>query len=354
MEGASHLHLAALISQQMILFLTKDLKTLSWNLSDLCEGDMWWCLLPPPPIGYIQASRALMIASIVFGTFGIVATLAGMQCSKVGGENYLLKGRIATVGGAFFLLQGNGVGVGWSDQTKLVWQTSTNPNPERWVRCCPPACVHKLSHFKRIFMQTNVQACFFIRHGILALGCHRRRRSSDVALCCRYLHHDRRVLVRSQHHAAVLWRVLPWDKVSLHKSGATPRRLPTPPVSSNITMPQVRDRRGLVHWLVLSHAGHLRRIVPDVRVQSQHAQRKKVGVAETLLTGHHGNQRSNLTGLLCSRPYPYQPSSRGRVLTATPTSFSIPSNYGRNAYVWQTHGWVTFAMFYYCKCNTKG
>ncbi|TMS14273.1 Claudin-10 [Larimichthys crocea] len=32
--------------------------------------------------GYIQASRALMIASIVFGTFGIVATLVGMKCFK--------------------------------------------------------------------------------------------------------------------------------------------------------------------------------------------------------------------------------------------------------------------------------
>ncbi|XP_029375538.1 claudin-15-like [Echeneis naucrates] len=56
--------------------------------------------------GYIQASRALMIASIVFGTFGLVATLAGMKCSKVGGENYVLKGRIAAIGGVFFLLQG--------------------------------------------------------------------------------------------------------------------------------------------------------------------------------------------------------------------------------------------------------
>ncbi|XP_068187848.1 claudin-15-like [Antennarius striatus] len=56
--------------------------------------------------GYIQASRALMIASIVFGTFGLVATLSGMQCSKIGGENYILKGRIAAVGGVFFLLQG--------------------------------------------------------------------------------------------------------------------------------------------------------------------------------------------------------------------------------------------------------
>ncbi|XP_042355816.1 claudin-15-like [Plectropomus leopardus] len=56
--------------------------------------------------GYIQASRALMIASIVFGTFGLVATLAGMKCSKIGGENYVLKGRIAAIGGVFFLLQG--------------------------------------------------------------------------------------------------------------------------------------------------------------------------------------------------------------------------------------------------------
>ncbi|KAM9348990.1 claudin-15-like [Symphorus nematophorus] len=56
--------------------------------------------------GYIQASRALMIAAIVFGTFGLVATLAGMKCSKIGGENYVLKGRVAAIGGAFFLLQG--------------------------------------------------------------------------------------------------------------------------------------------------------------------------------------------------------------------------------------------------------
>ncbi|KAM8898496.1 claudin-15-like isoform 3-T3 [Spinachia spinachia] len=56
--------------------------------------------------GYIQASRALMIASIVFGTFGLVATLVGMKCSKIGGENYVLKGRIAAIGGCLFLLQG--------------------------------------------------------------------------------------------------------------------------------------------------------------------------------------------------------------------------------------------------------
>lgn len=63
--------------------------------------------------GYIQASRALMIAAIVFGTFGLVATLVGMQCSKIGGENYVLKGRIAAIGGVFFLLQGKRLGDGW-------------------------------------------------------------------------------------------------------------------------------------------------------------------------------------------------------------------------------------------------
>ncbi|KAM6907805.1 claudin-15-like isoform 2-T2 [Xenentodon cancila] len=56
--------------------------------------------------GFIQASRALMIVSIMFGTLGLVATLAGMQCSKVCGENYILKGKIAGIGGIFFLLQG--------------------------------------------------------------------------------------------------------------------------------------------------------------------------------------------------------------------------------------------------------
>ncbi|KAI7812521.1 claudin 15b [Triplophysa rosa] len=56
--------------------------------------------------GYIQVCRALMIASIVLGVFGLVATLVGMQCSKVGGEKYVMKGRVAGVGGIFFILQG--------------------------------------------------------------------------------------------------------------------------------------------------------------------------------------------------------------------------------------------------------
>ncbi|XP_066578721.1 claudin-15a [Amia ocellicauda] len=55
--------------------------------------------------GYIQASRALMITAVVMGSLGLVCSMVGMQCTKVGGDNYLLKGRIASIGGIFFLLQ---------------------------------------------------------------------------------------------------------------------------------------------------------------------------------------------------------------------------------------------------------
>lgn len=57
--------------------------------------------------GYIQASRALMITAIVLGSFGLVAALIGIQCSKAGGENYVLKGKIAGTAGVLFILQGN-------------------------------------------------------------------------------------------------------------------------------------------------------------------------------------------------------------------------------------------------------
>ncbi|XP_023201874.1 claudin-15-like [Xiphophorus maculatus] len=56
--------------------------------------------------GYIQASRALMIASMVLGTFGLVGSLVGIKCSRSWGENYVLKGRIAGTAGVLFILQG--------------------------------------------------------------------------------------------------------------------------------------------------------------------------------------------------------------------------------------------------------
>lgn len=93
-------------------------------------------------------------------------------------------------------------------------------------------------------------------------------------MCSRDVHHDSRVLVCSQHHAAVLRPVLSWHKVSLHKPEVT---WPFT-VSSRATMLQVWDRRGLVHRLVFSHAGHLRRIVSVVCLQGQDTQRKNVSL----------------------------------------------------------------------------
>lgn len=66
-----------------------------------------------------------MIASVVFGSFGLVATLVGMKCSKIGGENYVLKGKIAAVGGVFFLLQGKDLRVDARSMEKKEWKNIT-------------------------------------------------------------------------------------------------------------------------------------------------------------------------------------------------------------------------------------
>lgn len=78
----------------------------NWKSShDPWQWIRWFISIPCP--GYIQASRALMITSVVLGTFGLLGALLGVQCSKAGGENYVLKGRIAGTAGVLFILQGN-------------------------------------------------------------------------------------------------------------------------------------------------------------------------------------------------------------------------------------------------------
>ncbi|KAK6466486.1 claudin-15 [Huso huso] len=56
--------------------------------------------------GYLQASRALMITALVAGTLGNVAAMVGLKCTKVGGDNYVFKGRVAGVGGVCYLVEG--------------------------------------------------------------------------------------------------------------------------------------------------------------------------------------------------------------------------------------------------------
>ncbi|XP_030043555.1 claudin-7 [Microcaecilia unicolor] len=54
----------------------------------------------------LQATRALMVVSIVFGVLGMAVSAMGMKCTKCGGEDKVKKSRIAMVGGFLFLIGG--------------------------------------------------------------------------------------------------------------------------------------------------------------------------------------------------------------------------------------------------------
>lgn len=95
-------HFKVLWTIFLVYFNAVKLMKVEWQLT------IWrFCILSMSYPGYIQASRALMITAIVCGTFGLAAALIGLQCSKAGGENYVLKGRIAGTAGVLFILQGN-------------------------------------------------------------------------------------------------------------------------------------------------------------------------------------------------------------------------------------------------------
>ncbi|KAJ7427375.1 Claudin-19 [Willisornis vidua] len=55
---------------------------------------------------HIQMSRALMVISLLLGFFGIIVSVVGMKCTKVGEEDPVTKSRIAVAGGVLFVLSG--------------------------------------------------------------------------------------------------------------------------------------------------------------------------------------------------------------------------------------------------------
>lgn len=55
---------------------------------------------------HIQTCRALMVISVLLGFIGIIVSVVGMKCTKVGDNNPSTKTRIAVTGGALFLLAG--------------------------------------------------------------------------------------------------------------------------------------------------------------------------------------------------------------------------------------------------------
>lgn len=63
-----------------------------------------------PPAVHIQTSRALMVISLLLGFFGIIVSVVGMKCTKVGEEDPITKSRIAVAGGVLFILCGKLLG----------------------------------------------------------------------------------------------------------------------------------------------------------------------------------------------------------------------------------------------------
>ncbi|KAG8430913.1 hypothetical protein GDO86_019754 [Hymenochirus boettgeri] len=65
--------------------------------------------------GYLQASRALMITSLVFGFLSCLCGMIGLQCTKVAEDNPVLKGKLATAAGAISIFAGlcAGIAVSW-------------------------------------------------------------------------------------------------------------------------------------------------------------------------------------------------------------------------------------------------
>lgn len=55
---------------------------------------------------HIQTCRALMVVSVLLGFMGIIVSVVGMKCTKVGDNNPSTKTRIAVTGGSLFLLAG--------------------------------------------------------------------------------------------------------------------------------------------------------------------------------------------------------------------------------------------------------
>lgn len=55
---------------------------------------------------HIQTCRALMVVSVLLGFIGIIVSVVGMKCTKVGDNNPATKTRIAVTGGVLFLLAG--------------------------------------------------------------------------------------------------------------------------------------------------------------------------------------------------------------------------------------------------------
>lgn len=75
----------------------------------------------------LQATRALMVVSIVLAALGISISTIGMKCTKCGGDDKVKKARIAMTGGIVFLLGGLAALVACSWYGNKIVQDFYNP-----------------------------------------------------------------------------------------------------------------------------------------------------------------------------------------------------------------------------------
>uniref|UniRef100_A0A8C3WHZ9 Claudin n=1 Tax=Catagonus wagneri TaxID=51154 RepID=A0A8C3WHZ9_9CETA len=78
--------------------------------------------------GHIQSARALMVVAVLLGFVGMVLSVVGMKCTRVGDSNPIAKSRVAIAGGALFLLAGLCTLTAVSWYATLVTQEFFNPS----------------------------------------------------------------------------------------------------------------------------------------------------------------------------------------------------------------------------------
>uniref|UniRef100_A0A452I4I7 Claudin n=1 Tax=Gopherus agassizii TaxID=38772 RepID=A0A452I4I7_9SAUR len=88
----------------------------------------------------LQATRALMVVSIVMGIIGIGVASMGMKCTRCGGDNKVQKARIAMTGGLIFVVGGEsrkglagGLPLGSSMYLGLEWVGLLGRLAETWA-----------------------------------------------------------------------------------------------------------------------------------------------------------------------------------------------------------------------------
>lgn len=95
----------------MSMFIPSASQLLPFAISPFCSVHcvpVWSTLLPFLLfiLVHIQTCRALMVVSVLLGFIGIIVSVVGMKCTKVGDNNPATKTRVAVTGGALFLLAG--------------------------------------------------------------------------------------------------------------------------------------------------------------------------------------------------------------------------------------------------------